>query len=43
VGMGVVLWWWGFGVGWVRLRYGVKGGGGDGGLEFPREGWRWRS
>jgi len=27
VGMGVVLWWWGFGVGCVRLRYGVKGGG----------------
>ncbi len=37
--MGVVLWWWGFGVGWVRLRYGEGGGlevserDGDGGVE----------
>ncbi len=35
--MGVVLWWWGFVVGWVRLRYGegleVSERDGDGGVE----------
>ncbi len=34
--MGVVLWWWGFVVSWVRLRYGgleVSERDGDGGVE----------